>query len=99
MIDEFFQRKQPLYFINTSDEVLSVFKGAVMEDFIHFGNMEELEQQLKDLKERHNSCENDKLLDNFESITFNAPNSIELKEVTCDGKNIKGFRRRSLNDK
>lgn len=99
LIDEFVQRKQPLYFINTKDEVLSVFKGAAVEDIIYFRSIEELEQELKELKERHNPRENEKLLENFESITFNAPNSIELKEVTCDEKNQKGFRRRSLNEK
>lgn len=99
LIDEFVERKQPLYFINTREEVLSVFKGAVMEDFTHFGNMEELEQELKEVKERHHSRENEKLLENFETITFNGSNSVELKEVTCDERNQKGFRRRSLNEK
>lgn len=99
LIDEFVQRKQPLYFINTRDEVVSVFKGAVVEDFTYFHNMEELEQELKELKDRHNPRENEKLLENFETLTFNAPNSVELKEVTCDEKNQKGFRRRSLNEK
>lgn len=99
LIDEFVERKQPLYFINTREEVLSVFKGAVMEDFTHFGNMEELEQELKEVKERHHSRENEKLLENFETITFNGSNAVELKEVTCDERNQKGFRRRSLNEK
>lgn len=99
LIDEFVQRKQPLYFINTRDEVLAIFKGAVMEDFTHFRNMEELERELKELKERHNPRENEKLLENFENITFNVSNSVELKEVTCEEKNQKSFRRRSLNEK
>lgn len=47
LIDEFIQRKQPLYFINTCDDVLAVFKGAVIEDFLYFHSMEELELELK----------------------------------------------------
>lgn len=76
-----------------------MFKGAAVEDFTHFRNMEALELELKELKERHNPRENEKLLGNFENITFNVQNSVELKEVTCDEKNQKNFRRRSLNEK
>lgn len=70
-----------------------------MEDFIYFRNTEELEQALKEFKERHHPHENEKLLENFENITFSTLNGVELKEVTCDEKSQNGFRRRGSNEK
>lgn len=95
LIEEFTGRKQPLYFVNACDEVLSVFKGAVAEDLTCFRSAEELEQELRELKDRHSQRENERLLENFESITFSAP-CVELKEVTCEEKE---FRKRNVNEK
>lgn len=43
LIKEFTQRKQPLYFLKPREEVISVFKGAALEDFRYINSTEELE--------------------------------------------------------
>lgn len=47
LIDEFSIRKQPLYFFNTREDVVTVFQGVLDEDFKYFKTMEELELSLK----------------------------------------------------
>lgn len=47
LIDEFSIRKQPLYFFNTREDVVTVFQGVLDEDFKYFKTMEALELSLK----------------------------------------------------
>lgn len=48
LIDDFNKRQQPIYFLNPHPSVVSVFKGANLEEFIHICSPEELERTLKD---------------------------------------------------
>ncbi|XP_049853757.1 sodium-independent sulfate anion transporter-like [Schistocerca gregaria] len=47
LIEDFNKRKQPIYFLNPHPDVVSVFKGASLEEFVHICSAEELEQNLK----------------------------------------------------
>ncbi|GLG95334.1 Sodium-independent sulfate anion transporter [Gryllus bimaculatus] len=47
LIDDFSKRKQPIYFYNPHPNVLAVFKGANLEEFVEICNPEELEQMLQ----------------------------------------------------
>lgn len=87
LINEFVHRKQPLYFYNLREEVIQVFKGAVLEDIDYLRSPEELDQVLKeDYRLRD---ENAKLLDPVEDLGLeDIPKSssiTELKEITCSG--------------
>ncbi|PNF25525.1 Sodium-independent sulfate anion transporter [Cryptotermes secundus] len=43
LIEDFNKRKQPIYFYNPQPSVISVFKGASLEEFVHFCSQEELD--------------------------------------------------------
>lgn len=43
LIEDFNKRKQPIYFYNPRPSVVSVFKGASLEEFVHFRTQDELE--------------------------------------------------------
>ncbi|GFG36223.1 hypothetical protein Cfor_11304, partial [Coptotermes formosanus] len=43
LIEDFNKRKQPIYFYNPHPSVVSVFKGASLEEFVHFRTQDELE--------------------------------------------------------
>lgn len=47
LMKEFTQRKQPLYFLNPREEILTVFKGAVLEDFYLIKSVDEIEENGK----------------------------------------------------
>ncbi|KAF5285567.1 hypothetical protein FQR65_LT13201 [Abscondita terminalis] len=47
LIKEFVSRKQPLYFLNPCEDVISVLQGAVSDDFQYFAAMKDLEECLK----------------------------------------------------
>ncbi|XP_044758384.1 sodium-independent sulfate anion transporter-like isoform X2 [Coccinella septempunctata] len=88
LIDEFSIRKQPLYFFNTREDVVTVFQGVLEEDFKYFKTMEELEHCLKENTLEEHSTEEGKLL--YDSETEYCRNiwrksSVELKEI-CNGE-------------
>ncbi|XP_019869621.2 sodium-independent sulfate anion transporter-like [Aethina tumida] len=85
LINEFLIRKQPLYFLNTRAEVISVFQGVLTEDFKHFGRPEELEQFIE---ENHNTFEMDRLLPENPVV--------ELKDVCINADSKLSRRRPSL---
>ncbi|KAJ9579480.1 hypothetical protein L9F63_024412, partial [Diploptera punctata] len=43
LIEDFNKRKQPIYFYNPQPSVVAVFKGASLEEFVHFCSQEELD--------------------------------------------------------
>ncbi|XP_069685809.1 sodium-independent sulfate anion transporter isoform X3 [Periplaneta americana] len=43
LIDDFNKRKQPIYFYNPRPSVVAVFKGASLEEFVHFRSQDELD--------------------------------------------------------
>jgi len=45
-MDDFKRRKQPLYFYNLRPSVIDVFKGAKMEEFVHFCDEDELDNYI-----------------------------------------------------
>jgi solute carrier family 26 (sodium-independent sulfate anion transporter), member 11 len=47
LIDDFKRRKQPLYFYRLRPSVIDVFKGAKIEDFVHFCDENELENYVE----------------------------------------------------
>lgn len=49
LIDDFHKRKQRLLFYKPRAAVLSVLHGVGLEDFIHVGTQEQLDQTLKGL--------------------------------------------------
>ncbi|CAH0563579.1 unnamed protein product [Brassicogethes aeneus] len=81
LIRDFSLRKQPLYFLNTRQEVLAVFQGVLTEDFKlkHFGSKEELETFIE---EHHNTHELDRLLGETLDRQLD-----ELNEVYTNGDN------------
>ncbi|XP_059477481.1 sodium-independent sulfate anion transporter-like [Neocloeon triangulifer] len=46
LIEDFKRRKQPIYFYNLRPGVIEVFKGASLEEFIHFCDEDELENYI-----------------------------------------------------
>lgn len=80
LINEFMLRKQPLYFYNLREEVVHVFKGAILDKIDYLRTAEELDHALKENYSLRD--ENTKLLDNVEDIGSNVS---ELKEVSCSG--------------
>ncbi|XP_065341247.1 sodium-independent sulfate anion transporter-like [Cloeon dipterum] len=46
LIDDFKRRSQPIYFYNLRPGVIEVFKGASLEEFIHFGDEDELDEYI-----------------------------------------------------
>ncbi|XP_045476525.1 sodium-independent sulfate anion transporter-like [Harmonia axyridis] len=88
LIDEFSIRKQPLYFFNTREDVVTVFQGVLEEDFKYFKTMEQLEHSLKENSVDDHINEEGKLL--YDSETEYCRNiwrksSVELKEI-CNGE-------------
>lgn len=47
LVNEFVSRKQPLYFVNPREEVITVFKGAVRDDFQYFASESDMDECLK----------------------------------------------------
>ncbi|XP_018330805.1 sodium-independent sulfate anion transporter isoform X2 [Agrilus planipennis] len=85
MITEFMLRNQPLYFINPKEEVIAVFKGAVMEDFQYFKSVDDLQQHLSDQKEKAKTIfsEETKLLPTGQSEEPASVTTTDLREIKC----------------
>lgn len=83
-------RKQPLYFLNTRDEVVSVFRGVIDSDFKYFKDQEELESLLEEnSKQRVLENEDSHLLidnGNQEEIYGWKNSVVELREISCGDK-------------
>lgn len=43
LIEDFKKRKQPIYFYQPCSSVISIFKGAMLEDFVYVCNSRELD--------------------------------------------------------
>jgi len=56
LIEDFNKRKQPIYFYNPRPSVVAVFKGASLEEFIHFRSQDELEFILQCKYSRNGIC-------------------------------------------
>lgn len=41
---EFSQRKQPLYFLNAREEIITVFEGAVLEDLHYIKSVDDIDE-------------------------------------------------------
>lgn len=50
MIEEFIQRKQPLYFLNPSPEFVAIFKGAGQEEFQYINSSEDIPSLLEGMQ-------------------------------------------------
>ncbi|KAL3272434.1 hypothetical protein HHI36_013915 [Cryptolaemus montrouzieri] len=88
LIDEFSIRKQPLYFFNTREDVVSVFQGVLDEDFKYFKTIEQLEIALKDNEFDDSNNETGKLLYDSEAeycTNMWRKSSAELREI-CNGE-------------
>nr|CAD7588522.1 unnamed protein product [Timema genevievae] len=82
LIDDFHKRKQPIYFYNPSPEVVSVFKGANLEEFVHIRSEEELDFILQAHVEMLQEGRPD---ENYSMLP-----ALELKEITTSVANGAG---------
>nr|CAD7204291.1 unnamed protein product [Timema douglasi] len=82
LIDDFHKRKQPIYFYNPSPEVVSVFKGANLEEFVHIRSEEELDFILQAHVEMLQEGRPD---ENYSMLPV-----LELKEITTSATNGTG---------
>ena len=89
LINEFLIRKQPLYFLNTRDEVVTVFRGVFDNDFKYFNSREEMEAILEDNKRKEIESEDTHLLNNG-AICHNQwrHSMTELNEISYGDSNI-----------
>lgn len=79
LIDDFNKRKQPIYFYNPNPNVVAVFKGANLEEFIEICSPEELEQMLQGSSNRCNDSD---------GLTDVRMRNLELKEVTTSSHSV-----------
>ncbi|KAJ8959235.1 hypothetical protein NQ318_022498 [Aromia moschata] len=93
LINEFMMRKQPLYFLNPREEVISVFQGVMMDDFKYFNSREELELQIEENAAEAN--ERQSLLEASEETP--QTNDIALREGTELDEIILGNKPMTLN--
>nr|CAD7264387.1 unnamed protein product [Timema shepardi] len=82
LIDDFHKRKQPIYFYNPSPEVVSVFKGANLEEFVHIRSEEELDFILQAHVEM--------LQEGCPDENYSMLPALELKEITTSVANGTG---------
>ncbi|KRT81695.1 hypothetical protein AMK59_5720 [Oryctes borbonicus] len=71
MIDEFIQRKQPLYFLNPSPEFVAIFKGAGQEEFQYINSSDDIPTFLENPKDSEEA-----------SLLQKHPSSTELREIS-----------------
>lgn len=90
LIEEFSFRKQPLYFLNTREDVVTVFQGVLEGDFKYFKTKEQLELTLQESTFDEPVMEEKELLYNSDVDYFPCTNkwqkkSLELNEI-CNGE-------------
>ncbi|XP_075211172.1 sodium-independent sulfate anion transporter isoform X2 [Lycorma delicatula] len=56
LIQDFKQRKQPLYFYNPRPSVLALLKGVCLDDFVHVLTQQELDHILQETVLKKNTC-------------------------------------------
>ncbi|KAF2888473.1 hypothetical protein ILUMI_17701 [Ignelater luminosus] len=98
LINEFVSRKQPLYFLNPREEVITVFKGAVPDDFQYFASESDMDECLKIHKENQDLTEGSKLLQNIEEIGPIRYSMTELREIKCGENGTTSLNHRKTND-
>ncbi|XP_008197201.2 sodium-independent sulfate anion transporter [Tribolium castaneum] len=85
LINEFLIRRQPLYFLHTRQEVVSLFRGVFDNEFKYFTTREELESVLEDNKRKEIDSEETHLLNNHNQWRHSM---VELNEISCEDSNI-----------
>lgn len=95
LIDEFLSRKQPLYFLNPREDVITVFKGAVSEDFQYFTSDEEMDECIRIHRDNNELKEDSKLLLGLENVEPKRFHTIELNEIADSEKQGLNYRRPS----
>jgi sodium-independent sulfate anion transporter 11 len=94
LINEFLIRRQSLYFLNTREEVVSVFRGVFDTDFKYFSSKEEVESVLEDDKRKELESEETHLLNNGTICHNQWRNSVvELTEIACGDKSNISYRK------
>ncbi|XP_021913078.1 sodium-independent sulfate anion transporter isoform X3 [Zootermopsis nevadensis] len=101
LIEDFNKRKQPIYFYNTRPSVIAVFKGASLEEFVHFRSEDELDFILQSFSNNHHLPKRTEVEERSLLVEMKECPSFELSfagGVACKSADDSNIRKSGSND-